>query len=87
MEGDFLSHPASSVSERILRHNKELTGFVARMSEEKLEQRNTLSRLEEDIWQYRQLNGEYEVNCSGIFSQPRCGKTVRTGYSGTTLSV
>ncbi|KAH3717259.1 hypothetical protein DPMN_060041 [Dreissena polymorpha] len=61
MEGDFLSHPASSVSERILRHNEELTGFVARMSEEKLELRNTLSRLEEDIWQYRQLNTEYEA--------------------------
>ena len=54
IEGDFMSHPSGSVNERILRHNEELTNFVARSSEEKNELRNALSRLEEEIWRYRQ---------------------------------
>ncbi|KAL5007012.1 hypothetical protein ScPMuIL_015818 [Solemya velum] len=44
----------SHINERILDHNAELTGFVSRLSDEKMELRKTLSKLEEDIWQYRQ---------------------------------
>ncbi|KAK3603155.1 hypothetical protein CHS0354_042986 [Potamilus streckersoni] len=48
----------SGVNERILRHNEELTSFVSRISEEKTELRNTLTRLEEDIWRYRQMESK-----------------------------
>ncbi|KAL3832339.1 hypothetical protein ACJMK2_023991, partial [Sinanodonta woodiana] len=48
----------SGVNERILRHNEELTSYVSRMSEEKTELRNTLTRLEEDIWRYRQMESK-----------------------------
>ena len=61
LEGDFMSHPSGSVNERILRHNEELTNFVARSSEEKNELRNALARLEEEIWQFRQKDVRYQV--------------------------
>ena len=61
IEGDFMSQPAGTVNERILRHNEELTNFVARSSEEKNELRNTLSKLEEEIWRYRQKDAKYQV--------------------------
>ena len=57
-----MTQPSSSVNERILRHNEELTNFVARSSEEKNELRNALSRLEEEIWQYRRKDAKYQVN-------------------------
>ena len=56
-----MSQPAGTVNERILRHNEELTNFVARSSEEKNELRNTLSKLEEEIWRYRQKDAKYQV--------------------------
>ena len=61
IEGDFMSQPSGSVNERILRQNEELTNFVACISEEKTELRNTLTKLEADIWKYRQMDAKYQV--------------------------
>ena len=61
LEGGFFSHPASTVNERVLRHNEELTSFVSRMSEEKTELRGTLARLEDEIWRYRQMDSKFQV--------------------------
>ncbi|KAM8810860.1 LOW QUALITY PROTEIN: A-kinase anchor protein 9 [Eudromia elegans] len=41
--------PCSSLTERLLRQNAELTGFVSRLSEEKNNLRNALLRLEEEL--------------------------------------
>ena len=68
-----MSHPSGSVNERILRHNEELTNFVARSSEEKNELRNALSRLEEEIWQFRQKDARYQVrSCPEIIKLLSC---------------
>ncbi|XP_052799079.1 A-kinase anchor protein 9-like isoform X12 [Mya arenaria] len=61
LEGGFMTHPSSTVNERVLRHNEELTNYVARISEEKTELRNTLTRLEEEIWRYRQMDAKYQA--------------------------
>ena len=52
---------AQAVNERVLHHNSELTNFVSRLTEEKMELRNTLGRLEEEIWRYRQRGSEQQV--------------------------
>ncbi|NWJ00141.1 AKAP9 protein, partial [Crypturellus undulatus] len=41
--------PSSSLTERLLRQNAELTGFVSRLSEEKNNLRNAVMRLEEEL--------------------------------------
>lgn len=62
----------SHINERILDHNAELTGFVSRLSDEKMELRKTLSKLEEDIWQYRQRE-ELQV-CPDLLFQSQFDK-------------
>uniref|UniRef100_A0A8W8M7H6 Pericentrin/AKAP-450 centrosomal targeting domain-containing protein n=1 Tax=Magallana gigas TaxID=29159 RepID=A0A8W8M7H6_MAGGI len=51
---------AQAVNQRVLHHNSELTNFVSRLTEEKMELRNTLGRLEEEIWRYRQKGAEQQ---------------------------
>lgn len=48
------SGPSSSLTERLLRQNAELTGFVSRLTEEKNDLRNSLLRLEEEQREHRQ---------------------------------
>uniref|UniRef100_A0A8C8VNJ0 A-kinase anchoring protein 9 n=1 Tax=Pelusios castaneus TaxID=367368 RepID=A0A8C8VNJ0_9SAUR len=52
---------SSSLTERLLRHNAELAGFVSRLSEEKNNLRNTVMKLEEEVRRYRQRgpSGDY----------------------------
>ncbi|XP_061193837.1 golgin subfamily B member 1-like [Saccostrea echinata] len=58
---NLMSRPsAQAVNERVLHHNSELTNFVTRLTEEKMELRNTLGRLEEEIWRYRQRGSEHQ---------------------------
>ncbi|XP_039569133.1 A-kinase anchor protein 9 isoform X7 [Passer montanus] len=53
--------PSSSLTERLLRQNAELTGFVSRLSEEKNNLRNALMKLEEELrrYQHRQPSADY----------------------------
>ncbi|XP_051468469.1 A-kinase anchor protein 9 isoform X6 [Apus apus] len=53
--------PSSSLTERLLRQNAELTGFVSRLSEEKNNLRNAVMKLEEELrrYQHRQPSGDY----------------------------
>ncbi|KAG7458289.1 hypothetical protein MATL_G00236630 [Megalops atlanticus] len=44
---------SSSLMERLLRQNAELTGFVSRLTEEKNDLRNSLIKLEEELRQHR----------------------------------
>ncbi|XP_074543123.1 A-kinase anchor protein 9 isoform X2 [Halichoeres trimaculatus] len=48
------SSSSNSLTERLLRQNAELTGFVSRLTEEKNDLRNHTLRLEEEIRRYRQ---------------------------------
>ncbi|KAM9419393.1 A-kinase anchor protein 9-like isoform 3-T3 [Salvelinus alpinus] len=45
---------SSSLAERLLRQNAELTGFVSRLTEEKNDLRNQTLRLEDELRRYRQ---------------------------------
>ncbi|KAM3858147.1 A-kinase anchor protein 9 [Diretmus argenteus] len=45
---------SNSLTERLLRQNAELTGFVSRLTEEKNDLRNQTLRLEEELRRYRQ---------------------------------
>ncbi|XP_028256635.1 A-kinase anchor protein 9 isoform X2 [Parambassis ranga] len=45
----------NTLTERLLRQNAELTGFVSRLTEEKNDLRNHTLRLEEELRRYRQL--------------------------------
>ncbi|NWS18069.1 AKAP9 protein, partial [Pachyramphus minor] len=53
--------PSSSLTERLLRQNAELTGFVSKLSEEKNNLRNAVMKLEEELRRYhhRQPSGDY----------------------------
>ncbi|XP_068790893.1 A-kinase anchor protein 9 isoform X3 [Struthio camelus] len=53
--------PSSSLAERLLRQNAELTGFVSRLSEEKNNLRNAVMKLEEELrrFQHRGHCGDY----------------------------
>ncbi|XP_014731091.1 PREDICTED: A-kinase anchor protein 9 isoform X2 [Sturnus vulgaris] len=53
--------PSSSLTERLLRQNAELTGFVSRLSEEKNNLRNAVMKLEEELrrYQHRQSSADY----------------------------
>ncbi|XP_033761450.1 A-kinase anchor protein 9-like [Pecten maximus] len=54
-EANLLARPNPSViNERVLRHNAELTSFVTRLTEEKMDLRNSLGHLEEQLWHYQQ---------------------------------
>ncbi|XP_078146258.1 A-kinase anchor protein 9 isoform X1 [Centroberyx gerrardi] len=48
------SSTSNSLTERLLRQNAELTGFVSRLTEEKNDLRNHTLRLEEELRRYRQ---------------------------------
>ncbi|XP_054909615.1 A-kinase anchor protein 9 isoform X3 [Poeciliopsis prolifica] len=48
------SSSSNSLTERLLRQNAELTGFVSRLTEEKNDLRNLTLRLEEELRRYRQ---------------------------------
>ncbi|KAL3043728.1 hypothetical protein OYC64_003565 [Pagothenia borchgrevinki] len=48
------SSSSNSLTERLLRQNAELTGFVSRLTEEKNDLRNHTLRLEEELRRYRQ---------------------------------
>ncbi|XP_016533406.1 A-kinase anchor protein 9 isoform X7 [Poecilia formosa] len=48
------SSSSNSLTERLLRQNAELTGFVSRLTEEKNDLRNHTLRLEEELCRYRQ---------------------------------
>ncbi|NXB38965.1 AKAP9 protein, partial [Eulacestoma nigropectus] len=52
---------SSSLTERLLRQNAELTGFVSRLSEEKNNLRNAVMKLEEELrrYQHRQPSADY----------------------------
>uniref|UniRef100_A0A8C5G1G3 A-kinase anchoring protein 9 n=1 Tax=Gouania willdenowi TaxID=441366 RepID=A0A8C5G1G3_GOUWI len=53
--GSFSSSTSSNtLTERLLRQNAELTGFVSRLTEEKNDLRNHTLRLEEELRRYRQ---------------------------------
>ncbi|XP_072179273.1 uncharacterized protein [Diadema setosum] len=45
---------ASRINEKLLQQNAEMSLYVSQLSSEKSELRGALSRLEEEIWQYRQ---------------------------------
>ncbi|KAM3822321.1 A-kinase anchor protein 9 isoform 3-T3 [Vipera latastei] len=49
---------SASLTERLLKQNAELTGFVSRLSEEKNNMRNTVMKLEEELRRY-QCTGSY----------------------------
>uniref|UniRef100_K1QCX2 Uncharacterized protein n=1 Tax=Magallana gigas TaxID=29159 RepID=K1QCX2_MAGGI len=49
---------AQAVNQQVLHDNLELTNFVSRLTEEKMELRNTLGHLEEEIWR------TYQYLCS-----------------------
>uniref|UniRef100_A0A8C4XUX6 A-kinase anchoring protein 9 n=1 Tax=Falco tinnunculus TaxID=100819 RepID=A0A8C4XUX6_FALTI len=53
--------PSSSLTERLLKQNAELTGFVSKLSEEKNNLRNAVMKLEEQLksYQHRQPSGDY----------------------------
>ncbi|NXH45943.1 AKAP9 protein, partial [Dicaeum eximium] len=53
--------PSSSLTERLLRQNAELTGFVSKLSEEKNNLRNAVMKLEEELrrYQHRQPSADY----------------------------
>lgn len=46
---------SNTLTERLLRQNAELTGFVSRLTEEKNDLRNHTLRLEEEVRHYRQV--------------------------------
>ncbi|KAH0627467.1 hypothetical protein JD844_003197 [Phrynosoma platyrhinos] len=48
------SPSSASLTERLLKQNAELTGFVGRLSEEKNNLRNAVMKLEEELIQYKQ---------------------------------
>ncbi|KAJ4927876.1 hypothetical protein JOQ06_015678 [Pogonophryne albipinna] len=52
------SSSSNSLTERLLRQNAELTGFVSRLTEEKNDLRNHTLRLEEELRRYRPAAGE-----------------------------
>ncbi|XP_027748999.1 A-kinase anchor protein 9 isoform X3 [Empidonax traillii] len=73
--------PSSSLTERLLRQNAELTGFVSKLSEEKNNLRNAVMKLEEELrrYQHRQPSGDYssrhsldvEVNIDAVVASER----------------
>ncbi|XP_064410849.1 A-kinase anchor protein 9 [Latimeria chalumnae] len=57
------SGSSSSLIERLLRQNAELTGYVSRLTEEKNDLRNAVIKLEEEVRRYRQ-RGDYSAKRS-----------------------
>ena len=57
---------SSALTERLLRQNAELTGFVSRLTEEKNELRNQLLRLEEELRRQRHLSA-HSVSTAALY--------------------
>lgn len=53
LAGGSTSSSSNSLTERLLRQNAELTGFVSRLTAEKNDLRNHTLRLEEELRRYR----------------------------------
>lgn len=68
------SSSSNTLTERLLRQNAELTGFVSRLTEEKNDLRNHTLRLEEELRRYRQAGLG-----SGDSSNRRVSKTDTAG--------
>ncbi|XP_071229891.1 A-kinase anchor protein 9-like isoform X3 [Salvelinus alpinus] len=63
---------SSSLTERLLRQNAELTGFVSRLTEEKNDLRNQVLRLEDELRRYRQAglgSGDSSSRRGGVDKQ------------------
>ncbi|XP_029591189.1 A-kinase anchor protein 9 isoform X4 [Salmo trutta] len=63
---------SSSLTERLLRQNAELTGFVSRLTEEKNDLRNQVLRLEDELRRYRQTglgSGDSSSRRGGVDKQ------------------
>ncbi|XP_031644533.1 A-kinase anchor protein 9 isoform X5 [Oncorhynchus kisutch] len=63
---------SSSLTERLLRQNAELTGFVSRLTEEKNDLRNQVLRLEDELRRYRQAglgSGDSSSRRGGVNKQ------------------
>lgn len=78
------SSSSNTLTERLLRQNAELTGFVSRLTEEKNDLRNHTLRLEDELRRYRQAgqgSGDSVSTCGKSVSLAvlqRCGsKTIR----------
>uniref|UniRef100_A0A3P9DN15 A kinase (PRKA) anchor protein 9 n=1 Tax=Maylandia zebra TaxID=106582 RepID=A0A3P9DN15_9CICH len=70
------SSSSNTLTERLLRQNAELTGFVSRLTEEKNDLRNHTLRLEEELRRYRQVGlgrrGASKMDSAGLLlSQER----------------
>lgn len=61
-----------TLTERLLRQNAELTGFVSRLTEEKNDLRNHTLRLEEEVRRYRQAAPGAATAVSFSALLPRC---------------
>ncbi|XP_075961781.1 A-kinase anchor protein 9 isoform X4 [Anarhichas minor] len=69
LAGGSTSGSSNSLTERLLRQNAELTGFVSRLTEEKNDLRNHTLRLEEELRRYRQAgpgSGDSFSNRRGV---------------------
>ncbi|XP_068567205.1 A-kinase anchor protein 9 isoform X2 [Cebidichthys violaceus] len=69
LAGGSTSSSSNSLTERLLRQNAELTGFVSRLTEEKNDLRNHTLRLEEELRRYRQAgpgSGDSFSNRRGV---------------------
>ncbi|KAL0962245.1 hypothetical protein UPYG_G00337570 [Umbra pygmaea] len=62
---------SSSLNERLLRQNAELTGFVSRLTEEKNDLRNQALRLEDELRRYRQAGLGSGERSRGAVDQQR----------------
>uniref|UniRef100_A0A8C8BDY7 A-kinase anchoring protein 9 n=1 Tax=Otus sunia TaxID=257818 RepID=A0A8C8BDY7_9STRI len=58
--------PSSSLIERLLRQNAELTGFVSRLSEEKNNLRNVVMKLEEELRRYQHSGADSSRHSSDV---------------------
>ncbi|XP_058035562.1 A-kinase anchor protein 9 isoform X4 [Ahaetulla prasina] len=65
------SPSSASLTERLLKQNAELTGFVSRLSEEKNNMRNTVMKLEEELRRY-----QYTGSCGTFRQSLHNGKNV-----------
>lgn len=63
---------SSALSERLLRQNAELTGFVSRLTEEKNELRNQILKLEEDLRKLRHLQSHGVSTASSMQNNAVC---------------
>lgn len=63
---------SNTLTERLLKQNAELTGFVSRLTEEKNDLRNHTLRLEEEVRRYRQAAPAAGDTVSFSSELPKC---------------